>query len=404
LNKCLHISEDGFDYNSSNNYSSTVVPKSSSSNKKEFDSSFQDYYDAQNTKLNSLRAVNKSTENLKYSSMLKISSESLPFQRSMGKQNKYIEGKNGINGISRIDSSNYLKYNQKRMKMRMNKKLNELRGNQGRLGIYQRNFRNGIDSRLSLSPEKKNKIFATETSGHKKRFIAVIPDGSEKIEPSQFLKIEITQFLDKYVVRSNKNNDDFSEIQLAARIQQKFDKRAFLEFKNFVDKEFDKQLEQNKLLKNSNSGFTLQKSAFEEDNKLVLYTPGGKEIKEFKDIEGIYDTRKNNLGFLVASWNGYFIGLKAYDPHHGHLFKKDLKERQVRDNIRRLETEWQIKRNKYSSSNNEMRNKNKKNMKIQSTNYIWKNEGYRDRFQSQLGSMKPVHLYDPIDEQVITIT
>ena len=152
-----------------------------------------------------------------------------------------------------------------------------------------------------------------------------------------------------------KNNqvDDSGEIQRAIRAQQTFDERAFLEFKNFIDKEFDKQEEVFKLLKNPKSDVFRQKSIFEEDNRLILFTPDGRIVREFKDIEGIYDSSKTNLGFLVASWTGFFIGLQGYDPDHGHNFKKDLKERQIRDSMKKLETKWQSKRNQYSYSNSE---------------------------------------------------
>jgi hypothetical protein len=154
----------------------------------------------------------------------------------------------------------------------------------------------------------------------------------------------------------NKHLDDAAEIQLSRKAQEKFDKRAFLEFKNYIEKEFDQQEEMYKLNKNSDFEFFRHKSKFDEDNKLALYTPDGLIVKGFNQIEGIHDPMITNLGFLVANWTGYFIGMDGYDPDHGHFFKKSIKERQVRENIEKLQNEWHLKRNEYSYSNSEQVN------------------------------------------------
>lgn len=197
--------------------------------------------------------------------------------------------------------------------------------------------------------QRKNKIFETELYTSNKRYVAVLPDGMN-IHFCLGIKIEINGFIEKYNLKTHKY-DDPTEMKKAIKLQGRFDKRAFLEFKNTIDKEFDDREEQFKLMTNPPSEIMRYKSPYDLNNKLMLYTPEGYQVNQFSDIEGIYDISKANLGFLVASWTGYFMGMEGYDPDLGHNFQKFMKEKVVRSNIEKLENEWHIKRNEYSSSN-----------------------------------------------------
>lgn len=158
-----------------------------------------------------------------------------------------------------------------------------------------------------------------------------------------------------------------------------------MEFKNFVQREFE----------------TLQERSFEnllnkssdDSDQFTLFTSEGKILNGFNDIEGIKDPSRGHLGFIVASWTSYFMGLVGYDPEHGHSFQKVLKERQVRENIIKLEQEWKVKRNKITHSN--PAEKKTDSEKLLETSYIWRNDAYRYRFKNNLGEMKPAQTYDP---------
>ena len=133
---------------------------------------------------------------------------------------------------------------------------------------------------------------------------------------------------------------------------------------------------------------------FEEDRVLDIYTPDGRLVQKFEDIEGVFDMSRPNLGFLVASWTGIFEGMEGYDPNHGQSFAQEFKERQVRENIDKLQNEWYFKRNDYSNSYDGL------NASYESldytpgkTLYIWRNESYRHRFAPKLGPMRPAHVH-----------
>lgn len=235
-------------------------------------------------------------------------------------------------------------------------------------------------------------------AGYSKRYIAILPDGCN-VRQCQGIKVEVTEFLNKYLIK-NQHTDDTSSILQAKRAQKQFDERAFLEFKNHIDLEFSNQENLFKLMIKPTVQFKRHTSQYEEDNKLMLYTPEGTLIKGFSEIEGIYNSSDANLGFLVASWTGYFMGMEGYDPDLGHSFKKSIKERQVRDNIDKLEAEWKYKRNEFSHSNQEYSTSPKlKNINPAETNYIWRNESYRHRFITKLGEMKPPHMHDTTSEE-----
>lgn len=194
-------------------------------------------------------------------------------------------------------------------------------------------------------------------------------------------------------------NVDPSDFHRSIIAQKEFDKRAFLEFKNHVDQAFEEQEEQDKLSTSPSFMIVRNRNNFDTGDRLMLFTPEGRLIKGFKDIEGIYDITKSNLGFLVASWTGYFTGMEGYDPSHGHYFKKSIKERQVRENIERLEAEWEYKRNEYSSSkpNCEQNYKSVDDKGSNKTLYIWRNESYRQRFQPRLGKHTTSYYYQTFE-------
>lgn len=159
-------------------------------------------------------------------------------------------------------------------------------------------------------------------------------------------KLRLINTSNKYVVKNDE--DDITEINKALAAQKEFDKRAFLEFRNQIDKEFEEQ-EETFRINNKMQEIRIQ-SRVPEENKIMLFTPDGKIIKSFKDIEGIYDLSKANLGFIVASWIGYFMGMKGYDPEHGAQFQRSINHKQIKEGIEKLQSDWEVKRNEYSYS------------------------------------------------------
>ena len=254
-----------------------------------------------------------------------------------------------------------------------------------------------MQSYPTLSEKPKVGIFTTELESNKKRYLAVLPDG-QNIRKWQGIKLDINKFIQKYIVKNEE--DDITEINKALAAQKEFDKRAFLEFRNYIDKEFEEQEEVYRI-NNKMQEMRIQ-SRIAEENQIMLFTPDGKIINSFKDIEGIYDQSKLNLGFIVASWTGYFVGMKGYDPDHGAKFQRSFKEKQVKEGIEKLQAEWEVKRNEISFSNRDQAEKGEPlSDKIrEKTLYIWRNESYRYRFQPKLGSMNPVHLHNQPNNKV----
>lgn len=177
MSQFLHISNEGMDYSSSNIVRPFVGPEISINIKKK-DNSFNDYYDSQHTKIETLGSINRSNEKL--NSKIHMSSDNLRESKK-----KYLRN------IASIQSNEEIKNYKARMKVKMNEKLATLRSHKVR----------GSQSSLYHS-KNPVKIFKTELSNKGRRYIAVIPDGSSTEDPSKFIKIEITQFLQKYSINS----------------------------------------------------------------------------------------------------------------------------------------------------------------------------------------------------------